>query len=452
MSTARWAVALISAIALPGCYGSNGQTKDGQSHWLERCSVASSCSDGRICACGVCTIACDQPAMCGAGGLCASVEESQCGASPSAPERVCLMGCSQDGDCKASGIECRTGACVNIGALTAGDASASDQDADSSALSDAAIVREVETVIDLDLGGGLGETNGAQRFVLVDGAIVWQTTTATEEDGYIFRMDLETEEITLLARPPASTFEAQLEVHGQMLFYTAGSDVRALHLSDATRSWSTTPAEGGPPIWTADATHLYYVAGSERDSVWRMPHDAGPEEMVYSTAGPSVVRIALDAQNVYIEELNDPVDVNTRVRRVAKDGSNPLTLVGALRLPIGYLTVPLAMFVHGDSLVSDERMHSGVEAHLLADGSRRQLTDESVAFASASSAAGAYVYFSESTGMGDASEQLFVSRVHVSSGRVERLHAASSFVTQITEANGYLYWIERGRVLRAVID
>jgi len=57
MTNAWSAVALISAVLMAGCYGSGGQTKDGQSHWIDVCESQDDCSTGQLCACGVSGVA-----------------------------------------------------------------------------------------------------------------------------------------------------------------------------------------------------------------------------------------------------------------------------------------------------------------------------------------------------------------------------------------------------------
>lgn len=107
-------LALLGSALLAGCYGSSGQqAKDGQSHWLEICSSASDCSDGEICACGVCTIACEQSAACGAGSSCEGVAaRAACADAPSNVARVCLTTCDGEDLCGGSGVSCASGACV----------------------------------------------------------------------------------------------------------------------------------------------------------------------------------------------------------------------------------------------------------------------------------------------------------------------------------------------------
>jgi hypothetical protein len=105
-------IALCSGVLLAGCYGSKGQTKMGQSHWLERCSTSSDCIDDQICVCGVCTIECGADAACGSRGTCAALDDiAECSA-PASIEQVCLQRCGEDDDCGASGIECIERTCV----------------------------------------------------------------------------------------------------------------------------------------------------------------------------------------------------------------------------------------------------------------------------------------------------------------------------------------------------
>lgn len=114
MGTARWReLALLGAVMVAGCYGSNGQTKDGQSHWLQVCSSADDCADDQLCACGVCTIECDASTACGASSTCQSLDTLRACGAPPAVAQVCLASCAEDDDCAASGLRCARGSCVS---------------------------------------------------------------------------------------------------------------------------------------------------------------------------------------------------------------------------------------------------------------------------------------------------------------------------------------------------
>jgi hypothetical protein len=106
-------IALLGAITA-GCYVfDKKQTKDGQSHWLDRCSTQSDCSADQICACGVCTVACEASESCGAGATCESVADRvACEGEPSGVHSVCLQACEAEAQCEGSELACVDRACV----------------------------------------------------------------------------------------------------------------------------------------------------------------------------------------------------------------------------------------------------------------------------------------------------------------------------------------------------
>jgi len=113
MSTIHWNALALIGLALSGCYGANGEAKDGQSHWMTRCSSQSDCPSDGMCACGVCTIACGDEASCGAEASCVTTEGlTGCENAPSAASEVCLATCADEGDCGDSNFECVDGTCM----------------------------------------------------------------------------------------------------------------------------------------------------------------------------------------------------------------------------------------------------------------------------------------------------------------------------------------------------
>jgi hypothetical protein len=112
-------VAMVAALSasLVGCYAFDKQkVKDGQSHWLGRCSEQSDCEDDETCSCGVCTIACDSSDRCGENGTCEAVgERIECASAPSGAERVCLAACSSSAACGDDQLACVNQACVAVG-------------------------------------------------------------------------------------------------------------------------------------------------------------------------------------------------------------------------------------------------------------------------------------------------------------------------------------------------
>lgn len=111
MRSGAWLVGVGSLLA--SCYASDNkaQTKDGQSHWLEHCASQADCSSDQICACGVCTSACEASDTCGAGASCEAISDRACDGAASVAARVCLQACSADAPCEA-GLRCVDSACV----------------------------------------------------------------------------------------------------------------------------------------------------------------------------------------------------------------------------------------------------------------------------------------------------------------------------------------------------
>jgi hypothetical protein len=437
MIAARWGIVFVACVVLASCYGtSGGQAKEGQSHWLDRCSTRTGCDDGQICACGVCTIACTESATCGAEGLCADIEGSQCAETHEA-EQVCLASCSRDADCRASGIECRTGACVSASALVE---------------TDAGVSGGATALIDLEVVG-LGETVGVLRFVLTDDSVIWQTGLPALEGNYIYRMDLSSRAITVLAALPAATdAQAQLEVQGDVLVYGVGPDIHTVDLQNLEEVWSVQPGAHGRTLWRTDAEHVYYVLANQPDTVVRMRTDQTSSEPFYvSDDGAAIRALAIDVASVYVEEEPVAIGSETRVRRVAKDGSAAVTLIEPLRAQIGFFTIPMAFLVHDGFLIFDRGMNMSIVAIPLAGGPPLRLMSESDVVATATHASHGYVYYAKSSIPVDPTGQHSISRVSIASQESEQLHSTTVFTNQVAEANGYLYWVERGRLLRKAL-
>src|SRR5215207_4379260 len=97
----QWSAwALFGCVVLAGCYGSKPQVKDGQSHWMAVCQDHADCPGEQLCARGVCTVECDDNAVCGSHGACEGVaDRSECASSTSSATDVCLETCVRDPDC-----------------------------------------------------------------------------------------------------------------------------------------------------------------------------------------------------------------------------------------------------------------------------------------------------------------------------------------------------------------
>jgi len=149
---------VVGTVLLAGCYGSSGQTKDGQSHWLEVCSSADDCADDQLCACGVCTIECEANSACGASSTCESLDELRVCGAPLGVAQVCLASCDDDDACAASGLSCAHGSCVFSSEMLP------DRTLDSGT----------------DSGGDLGADSGTDAATVMDAAIDPNTVETVE--------------------------------------------------------------------------------------------------------------------------------------------------------------------------------------------------------------------------------------------------------------------------------
>ena len=166
----------VFAAQAAGCHDSR-RTQDSNTNWLRGCESTAECGAGELCACGVCTVACVEDAMCEAPGqpeaFCVEVEEDRCeGASRGA---VCLERCERDLECR-DGLSCIERACrlqtnappdaggseTMDASNTALDAEALPADAgseaatDSAAIADAARPGEIGEACGADLGCSAG--------------------------------------------------------------------------------------------------------------------------------------------------------------------------------------------------------------------------------------------------------------------------------------------------------
>jgi hypothetical protein len=108
-----FALAWLSALLI-GCYERSGNVKEGQSHWLTECMGASDCIDDQVCACGVCTIACESDTSCSEGSCVSVSDEPSCADAPMRMPDVCLAQCTKDEDCLSSGLMCSAGSCMAV--------------------------------------------------------------------------------------------------------------------------------------------------------------------------------------------------------------------------------------------------------------------------------------------------------------------------------------------------
>lgn len=447
-----------------GCYGTDAQAKDGQSHWLTACTSDGDCSSGELCACGVCTEPCDATATCGAASSCeATVSRSQCAAVTDAIERVCLASCNNDEGCGPE-LQCEDGACV-AASDEVPDAALRD---DAGTAPDAAVPAEVDAAVPAYEEGvseilgpeidGFGTSTGVSTFQLIDGAVIWMTTDVAPtpdvepENAYLYRMDLEDRSVERLDGPFSVPALPRIAVDGGYVFYSTREGINVHQLGQPGTAWSNERDEVHRAVWLLDQGYYYFTTSAVPNEVWRMTYEAGLEELVFDGGEGVVVRgLAADADNLYVETHEPLASVMTRVQQMTKTGANVATLIDELRgteLPSDVL-IPEGFFASDGFLISDEDGHTGVQAHSIATGERRVMASASTSGSSlvACSANGGYVYYAGQVRQGDVTER-FVARSSLVSGETERLHTGVSKPVQIMADADYVYWSESGRLLR----
>src|SRR5690606_20419859 len=95
------AFALLGVFALGGCEASNRIETGGETHFLKSCSpVEDDCGGGLSCVCGICTVTCDDDAMCSQfpGATCVAESAGRCGQPE--PAGRCDAECRRDADCR----------------------------------------------------------------------------------------------------------------------------------------------------------------------------------------------------------------------------------------------------------------------------------------------------------------------------------------------------------------
>lgn len=97
---------------LGACSIDCGFSDDG-TDWLQSCGVWNGCTSGLTCVCGVCTLACEDNAVCQRAGdqetECVPPESVSCRSGGS--ERVCLATCKAQWECGHHGGQCENGYC-----------------------------------------------------------------------------------------------------------------------------------------------------------------------------------------------------------------------------------------------------------------------------------------------------------------------------------------------------
>jgi hypothetical protein len=109
-------LALLSLLCWLGCAKATPPAPDKSTHWLRVCDRDAECGSDLACLCGVCSLACEAEASCGARGAARCVEtdsaslRSACGDDPPAPA-ICAQRCADNQAC-GPGLACVEGACV----------------------------------------------------------------------------------------------------------------------------------------------------------------------------------------------------------------------------------------------------------------------------------------------------------------------------------------------------
>jgi hypothetical protein len=110
-------VLLWFALSLSAC-GASHVEMDANTNWLRQCSGSSDCSDEQVCACGVCTIACERSDSCqrpgGPDATCVSVADARCGGGGAGLSgSICARTCERASDCNGD-LSCSAGTCVLV--------------------------------------------------------------------------------------------------------------------------------------------------------------------------------------------------------------------------------------------------------------------------------------------------------------------------------------------------
>ncbi len=99
----RLIVALIAVAAAGGC--KNDPSTGSETHWMLSCSTSDACSEGQVCVCGICTVACEASEDCTGAGLaaeCAAADAeavtAMC-APETSPTGMCLSRCDESTEC-----------------------------------------------------------------------------------------------------------------------------------------------------------------------------------------------------------------------------------------------------------------------------------------------------------------------------------------------------------------
>lgn len=546
MTTRVWSTIAWSSALLIACYGSNANTKDGQSHWLTACSSQDDCGADLICACGVCTMECESSTSCPGSATCRATEgESRCEDAPSALDQVCLpepdgagldtdggpLSCSEtselwsdtlsalldehtacigelDCGCASTSTNCHAGCDVAVrgtrerdfsdaiksfsseycGAddmpercdfpspecaecvavceqgrcvLTSRTRCSSDAQCDEGELchiDETCMPLGVEdgngtaVLATADLGAGDVNT-GVAAFTLVDGGIVWLTSgtwnedpTAEVEPAFVRRLDFASGEVTTLAGGIRRADHPSLKVAGELVFYTSASGISSVRIDGARGATLVVPrSETLSPSWAVDADFIYYTPEWRHPNLRRVRVDGTDDALLFEAPEDTVIHgVALDDTHVYVE-LSFRSEPFSSLMKMEKDGSAPATFVAQFRDSSTFG----ALLVSEAHIFSETDGQTRIQAHSLANGEGVAVVtaELTMPFIIVSSVSDGYLYYTELVDRADAAGR-YMARVAWNGGAPERLRTGTGDPFNIVTADGYIYWSERGRLLR----
>ena len=476
-------VALWTAFMVGGCYGSN-EVKDGQSHWLRLCDAPSDCSQGLICACGVCSVACAGGAACGQHGTCAVLADiAQCSAV--APvEQACLQRCREPDDCGASGIECVDGLCV---ASTSAEAPIEDggapADRDATVgtidqLSERKSCRpggvfagcelgEICHIDDTCMQRATSDENGVETLAigkhmaatgepsawgsivdvaLTDDAIYWLDVgssaldTIPPTDSAIFRLRLATSEETML--PAEVTYLAdELFADAELAYYHQGGDLRVVDLGDQGRGYSASIGSSMVrAAWTVgEPTDIYYAqAGTSRIRQLRVSSDIGEGDLRSFGDDRQVVGLALHERTLFVE-TNLYLEDSTTLHTLHLDGGEPTVLIETFRHVDAAAS---RMLVHGGEVFWND-VGGVLRGYDIGSGTLSTYAERDATLRSASEDSVYFVYHDA-----DGPSDYMIMQASVVTGETSVLLTTPHEVGDVIERDDQLFWVEHARLLR----
>jgi hypothetical protein len=428
MTTTQWSAwALFGCVALAGCYGSKPQVKDGQSHWMAVCRDDADCPGELLCACGVCTIACDDDVACGPHGACEGLaDRSACEGSTSSATDVCLETCVRDPDCFGPGLECVDHACV------------------AAEVHPPMIEPEPGAIVALPVG----ETFEIGALAVTDDAVFWQdlgTTDANGEhlgNGGVYRFDLETQEVTAIASALHVPLRG-LWVDDERAYVADASGILYFALDGGGSGGVANVASGRVAApWTVADGSIYY-APARGQAIRRMTPATGEDRVVLDVgADLAVLALASDGESVFIEAHRIGLPA-TALLAIDEDNAWMTVVTNSFRI-----TNTDGKFVVNDGLVfSVEGNRTVLRVLEIATHSWSDLREIESPSMALRSVADSFVYYTldQSFENGGLGYSLLRSRL---AQEPEVMRSSLDAIGDVIEKNRELYWIEGNRILR----